>query len=81
MTSLSRVSRFRPPTVIKPHGPISTDTLACWIKLVLASAGVNKNKFTTHSTRAAASLHLAQRNFSITDIVDEVGWKNKSKVL
>ena len=62
---------------IKPHGPISTDTLARWIKLVLASAGIDTKRFTAHSTRAASSSHLAQRNFSITDIIDAVGWKSE----
>ena len=64
-------------SVIKPHGPISTDTLARWIKLVLASAGIDIKRFTAHSSRAASSSHLDQRNFSITDIIDAVGWRSE----
>ena len=62
---------------IKPHSPISKDTLARWVKSVLPLAGININKFTAHSTRAASLSHLAQRNFSITDIMDVVGWKSE----
>ena len=62
---------------IKPHCPISKDTLARWVKSVLSSAGIDTNRFTAHSTRAASSSHLAQRNFSITDIIDAVGWKSE----
>ena len=62
---------------IRPHAPISTDSLARWIKSVLASAGIDTNKFTAHSTRVASSSHLAQRNLSFTDIIAAVGWKSE----
>ena len=61
----------------KPHCPISKDTLARWVKSFLSSAGFDTHKFTAHSTRAASSSHLAQRNFSITDIIGAVGWKSE----
>ena len=39
----------------KPFKPVSTDTIAPWLKKVLANAGININKYGAHSTRAAST--------------------------
>ena len=38
---------------IKPHKPVSTATLARWIKSVLTDAGINTSVFKAHSVRSA----------------------------
>ena len=48
-------------SLIKPHGPIFTDSLVRWIKSVLVSAGIYANRFTAHSTRVTSSSHLLKR--------------------
>lgn len=40
---------------IKPHKPISTDTLSQCVKLALASAGIDTSVFKAHSVRGAAT--------------------------
>ena len=49
----------------KPHRPVSTDTIARWIKVVLAQAGVNTELFSAHSTRAASTTAAHNKGISI----------------
>ena len=35
----------------KPFKPVSTDTIARWLKKVLENAGINITKYGAHSTR------------------------------
>ena len=37
---------------IRPHQPVSKDTISNWIKNFMTSAGIDTSKYTTHSTRA-----------------------------
>ena len=39
----------------KPFKPVSRDTIARWLKLVLDMAGINTNIFTAHSTRTVST--------------------------
>ena len=39
----------------KPHKPVCLSSIARWMKTVLASAGVDTDRFKAHSTRAAAA--------------------------
>ena len=50
---------------IKAHKPISTDTLSRWIKLVLASAGIDTSVFKAHSVRGAATSHAYAKVFEL----------------
>ena len=50
--------------MIKPK-----DTISRWCKAVLGTAGVDISKFKGHSTRAASTSHLAERNFKIQDVI------------
>jgi hypothetical protein len=63
---------------VKPNGPVSKDTISRWCKAVLGTAGVDISKFKGHSTRAASTSHLAERNFKIQDIISSAGWSNES---
>lgn len=81
---LQRTEKKRPPTckqllisLLKPHRPVSTDTIARWCKQFLASAGVDTKKFKAHSTRAASTSHLASNNIEVSSILKAVGWSNE----
>ena len=52
----------------KPHGEISKDTVSRWVKVSLAMAGVDTNKFLAHSTRAAAISKAQRKNVPLTSI-------------
>ena len=40
---------------IKPHGPVTSNTLARWVKSTLAQAGIDTRNFKAHSLRSASS--------------------------
>lgn len=61
---------------IKPHQPVTKDTVSRWIKTVLARAKIDINTYTAHSVRAA-SVSKARQNFlPISKILDKAGWSN-----
>ena len=62
---------------LKPHGPVSTETISRWCKRFLEDAGVNANQFKAHSTRAASPSYLVNRNTDISSILKAVGWSNE----
>ena len=81
---LARTKQKRQPTckrllisLQKPHGPVSTETIARWCKEFLNSAGVDTTKFKAHSTRAASTSHLATNNIDIQSMLRAVGWSNE----
>ncbi|XP_060084159.1 uncharacterized protein LOC132563416 [Ylistrum balloti] len=62
----------------KPYKPVSKATLARWIKTTLASAGIDMNIFTPHSTRAASVSAASRLQVPITSILSTAGWSNTS---
>ena len=61
---------------IRLHGPVKNSTVSRWCKSILYRVGIDINKFSGHCTRAASSSYLADRNFSIKDIMS-AGWSNE----
>ena len=61
---------------MKPHAPISKDTVSRWLKTVLFEAGVETKIFTAHSTRAAKVSHDYYNGVNVEDILKQVGWSN-----
>lgn len=60
---------------IRPHGPISRDTLARWTIRVLAKAGVDTKKYSAHSTRGAVASNAKALGVSVKNILANAGWK------
>ena len=60
----------------KPHGPVSRDTIARWIKTVLLRAGIDISKFTAHSVRAAVT-SKAKQTIPVGKIMEKAGWSNE----
>ena len=63
---------------VKPHKPVSKDTLASCVKSVLKDAGVDITRFSAHSCRAAATSSSNSAGLSLVKIVKaaEAGWSN-----
>ncbi len=59
-----------------PHEPVSTDTLARWIRSVLTLAGIDTKIFKAHSVRAASS-SAASRFVPIEDILRKGKWASE----
>lgn len=63
---------------IKPHGPVSRDTVSRWIRDILQRAGVNMDVFTPHSTRAAAVSAAVRNKTPLQTILRTAGWSGES---
>ena len=61
----------------RPHKPVSSMTIGRWIKLSLSEAGIDTAKFSTHSTRSAASSKAA-KGVPIDQILEKALWASES---
>ena len=62
----------------KPFKKVSKDTIARWIKEVMAKSGINTTIFKSHSTRSASTSAVAKRGAPIKCILDAAGWSRES---
>ena len=64
--------------VVKPHKPISSSTLARWLKSVLEKAGIDTGIFKAHSVRGAATSAAASAGVTTADILKAADWSSES---
>ena len=62
---------------IKPHNPVSSATIARWLRTVLQSAGININIFKAHSTRGASASAAAGKGVTTNDILQAADWSSE----
>jgi integrase len=65
-------------SVRAPHGPVSSNTIARWIKTVMKDSGIDTDIFSAHSTRSAASSQAAKDGWSIESILKTGSWARES---
>ena len=65
-------------SLVKPHHPITTSTLARWLKFTINESGIDTSYFKAHSTRAAATSKAFQNGISCTEIMSQAKWSNES---
>ena len=63
---------------IKPHKPVSTDTISRWCKNMLKKSGINTDLFSSHSSRSASSSKSKLSGIPINVIMKNAGWSNES---
>ena len=61
---------------IKPFRPVGKATISRWVKQVLQSAGIDINKYTAHSSRAASTSHCKAKGLNLCEILAAAGWSN-----
>ena len=61
---------------IKPFKPVSKDTIARWVKVVLKSAGIDVKKYSAHSSRAASTSICKAKGLTMQKIMAAAGWSN-----
>lgn len=61
---------------IKPFKPVTKDTIARWCKASLKASGIDVNKYSSHSSRAAAS-SFANRIVNVKTLIDAAGWSSE----
>ena len=62
----------------KPHKPVSTNTIARWLKNVMAKAGIDTSVYKAHSTRAAVISAAKGKQVPIDTILATAGWSSES---
>lgn len=63
---------------IAPFEPVSRDTIARWIKLVMLNAGVDLSIFTPHSVRGASTSSALRGKVPLQTILETAGWSKAS---
>ena len=61
---------------IGKHGPVTSSTIARWIKSCLRKAGVDTSKFQAHSTRTAATTKAAMSGLTVEDMIKAADWSS-----
>ena len=64
--------------VVKPHKPISSSTLARWLKSLINNAGIDTAIFKAHSVRGAAASAAANAGVTTSDILKAADWSSES---
>ena len=63
---------------IKPHRPVSSSTIARWLKEVIQAAGIDTAIFKAHSVRAASTSAAASLGISTNEILEAADWSTNS---
>ena len=62
---------------IGKHGPVTSSTIARWIKSCLQKAGVDTTKFKARFTRAAAATKAAMSGLTVDGIMKAADWSSE----
>ena len=62
---------------VKPHKPVTSATIARWVKTVLSLAGID-GVFTAHSARGASTSAVARAGVALSDIMEAASWNRES---
>ncbi|KAG2190635.1 hypothetical protein INT47_008410, partial [Mucor saturninus] len=57
---------------------VATGTIASWLKKIMDSAGIDTEKYTVHSIRAAASTKAVDLGMSFETVKDHANWSQNS---
>lgn len=63
---------------IKPHNPVSSSTIARWLKTTLSTAGIDTTIFSAHSVRGASTSKAANMGITTNDILKAANWSSES---
>lgn len=58
----------------RPYKPVTRSTISRWVKATLTLAGINTEKYKTHSARAASS-SAAAKTIDIAMVLKAAGWR------
>ena len=61
-----------------PHKPVTTDTIARWIRQVMHDSGIDINAFGAHSVRGASASFALEQNASIDSVLQAGDWSSLS---
>ena len=61
-------------SIIKPHGPVTSSTIARWLKEVMAAAGIDTSTVKAHSVRSASTSAASMQGVTLQDIQSAADW-------
>ena len=61
---------------MKPFKPVSKGNISRWVKQVLEQAGIDINKYSAHSSRAASTSSCKAKGLCLAMIMQSAGWSN-----
>ena len=64
--------------IIKPHLPVTSSTVARWLKQVIGDSGIDTSIFKAHSVRGASTSAAANQWVTTEDILKAADWSNSS---
>lgn len=64
-------------TFKRPIHKATKQTISRWIKVTLHQAGVDTNKYSAHSTRAASTSSARRHDIPLSAILKQAGWKGE----
>lgn len=76
--AFSRCSDALIISYIKPHKPVTKDSISRWIKTMLYRSGVDTTRFTAGSVRSAAVSKAKAMSIPIACIMSKAGWTRES---
>ena len=62
---------------IGKHDPVTSSTIARWLKTCLQEAGIDTGVFKAHSIRGAASSKVAWSGVTVSDILQAADWSSE----
>ena len=62
---------------IGKHDPVTSSTIARWLKTCLQEAGIDTGVFKAHSIRGAASSKAAWSGVTVSDILQAADWSSE----
>ena len=65
-------------SINKPHKPVSSSTIARWLKTLLNKAGVDTEIFKAHSVRSASTSAAATSGITTGDILKAADWSSEA---
>ena len=65
-------------SLVKPHRPVTSCTIARWLREVLKCSGVDVNIFSAHSVRGASASAAAGAGVTTNDILKAADWSSES---
>ena len=63
---------------IRPHNPVSVDTVSRWFKEFLRLSGIDTSTLTGHSIRTASASKAKQLGLSLSETLRRGQWTNKT---
>ena len=64
----------------KSHKAVTTSRISRWCKVTLGKAGIDIEKYSSHSTRLASTSKTKIKGLSLSEINKAAGWKETSAI-